>query len=110
MEIGRHGAAAADKRGIVVETNAAARRLLGYGETEPLPPLGELFHDRAHRALMREVLTGAVVEGRELDLGDRTVVVTARPLAEGGTLLVLSDITDVRRPEKNRRHFVANVS
>ncbi len=104
------GVLAADKRGIVVETNAAGRRLLGYGATEPLPPLGELFHDRAHRALMREVLTGAVVEGRELDLGDRTVVFSARPLAEGGTLLVLSDVTDLRRLETIRRDFVANVS
>jgi signal transduction histidine kinase len=103
------GVLAADKRGTVVETNTAARRLLGYGETEPLPPLGELFHDRAHRALMREVLTGAVVEGRELDLGDRTVVFSARPLAEGGTLLVLSDVTDLRRLETIRRDFVANV-
>jgi len=42
------GVLAADKRGIIIETNAAARRLLGYGDTEPLPPLGELFHDRAH--------------------------------------------------------------
>jgi len=104
------GVLAADQRGIVIETNAAARRLLGYGETEALPPLGELFHDRAHRALMREVLTGAVVEGRELDLGDRSVVVSARPLAEGGTLLVLSDVTDLRRLETIRRDFVANVS
>ena len=104
------GVLAADNRGIVVEINTAARRLLGYGDTEGLPPLGELFHDRAHRALMREVLTGAVVEGRELDLGDRTVVVSARPLAEGGTLLVLSDVTDLRRLETIRRDFVANVS
>jgi len=103
------GVLAADKRGTVVETNTAARRLLGYGATEPLPPLGELFHDRTHRALMREVLTGAVVEGRELDLGDRTVVFSARPLAEGGTLLVLSDVTDLRRLETIRRDFVANV-
>ncbi len=104
------GVLAADKRGTVISTNSAARRLLGYGDTEPLPPLGELFHDRAHRALMQEVLTGAVVEGRELDLGDRTVVVSARPLEDGGTLLVLSDVTDVRRLETIRRDFVANVS
>jgi len=104
------GVLAADKRGIIIETNAAARRLLGYGETEPLPPLGELFHDRAHRALMREVLTGAAVEGRELALGDRTVVFSARPLADGGTLLVLSDVSDLRRLETIRRDFVANVS
>jgi two-component system, OmpR family, phosphate regulon sensor histidine kinase PhoR len=104
------GVLAADRRGTVISTNAAARRLLGYGATEPLPPLGELFHDRPHRALMREVLTGAVVEGRELDLGGRTVVISARPLEDGGTLLVLSDVTDLRRLETIRRDFVANVS
>ena len=104
------GVLAADRRGIVVSTNAAARRLLGYGESESLPPLGELFHDRPHRTLMRDVLAGAVVEGRELDLGDRTVVVSARPLKDGGTLLVLSDVTDLRRLETIRRDFVANVS
>jgi two-component system, OmpR family, phosphate regulon sensor histidine kinase PhoR len=104
------GVLAADRRGVVVSTNAAARRLLGYDPGEQLPPLAELFHDRPHRALMREVLSGAVVEGRELDLGDRTVVISARPLEEGGILLVLSDVTDVRRLETVRRDFVANVS
>jgi len=104
------GVLGADQRGVVVSTNAAARRLLGYDDDEPLPPLAELFHDRPHRALMREVLSGATVEGRELDLGDRTVLISARPLADGGTLLVLSDVTDVRRLETVRRDFVANVS
>ena len=104
------GVLAADKRGVVISTNGAARRLLGYRDDEALPPLGELFHDRAHRALMREVLNGAVVEEGELDLGDRTVLVSARPLEDGGTLLVMSDVTDVRRLETVRRDFVANVS
>jgi signal transduction histidine kinase len=75
-----------------------------------MPPLGELFHDRPHRALMREVLSGATVERRELDLGDRTVVISARPLEGGRRLLVLSDVTDLRRLETVRRDFVANVS
>ena len=104
------GVLAADKRGVVISTNGAARRLLGYRDDEPLPPLGELFHDRTHRTLMREVLLGAFVEDRELRLGDRTVLVSARPLEDGGTLLVLSDVTDVRRLETVRRDFVANVS
>ncbi len=104
------GVVAADERGAIVSANAAARRLLAYGSTQALPPLGELFHDRPHRTLMREVLAGGVVERRELDLGDRTVVVSARPLAEGGTLLLLSDVTDLRRLETIRRDFVANVS
>jgi signal transduction histidine kinase len=104
------GVLAADRRGVVVSTNAAARRLLGYREGEQLPPLGELFHDRPHRALMREVLSGAVIEARELHLGGRAVVISARPLEDGGTLLVLSDVTDLRRLEIVRRDFVANVS
>ena len=104
------GVLAADRRGIVVSINAAARRLLGYGSTEPLPPLAELFHDRQHRALMREIMAGGVVDRRELDFGDRSVVVSARPFEDGGTLLVLNDVTDVRRLETIRRDFVANVS
>ena len=103
------GVIAADERGTIVSLNAAARRLLGYGATESLPPLAQLFHDQTHRALMREVLAGAAFVDRELDLGERTVLVSTRPL-EGGTLLVLSDVTDLRRLETVRRDFVANVS
>ena len=104
------GVLAADPRGNVISTNAAARRLLGYEKDETLPPLGELFHHRPHRALMREILSGAAIEGRELSLGDRTVVISARPLEDGGTLVVLSDVTHLRRLETVRRDFVANVS
>jgi signal transduction histidine kinase len=103
------GVIAADERGAIVSSNAAARRLLGYGAAESLPPLAQLFHDQTHRALMREVLGGAAFVDRELDLGERTVLVSARPL-EGGALLVLSDVTDLRRLEMVRRDFVANVS
>ena len=110
LEALSEGVLATDSRGAVIEANAAARGLLGYAAGEPLPALDELFHDRAHRALMREVLGGAVIEARELHLGDRTVVVSARPLEEGGTLLVLSDVTNLRRLEIVRRDFVANVS
>ena len=104
------GVLAADSRGVVVSINAAARKLLGYGPREPLPPLGELFHDRQHRTLMREIMAGGIVDRRELDFGDRSVVVSARPFEDGGTLLVLNDVTDVRRLETIRRDFVANVS
>ncbi len=104
------GVLAADQRGTIVSCNAAARRLLGFGPGESLPPLPELFHDQRHRALVRDVLGGRAVEWRELQLGDRTVLVSGRPLPDGGTLLVLNDVTDVRRLEAVRRDFVANVS
>lgn len=104
------GVIAADQRGSIVSANAAARRLLGYGPTDALPPLAELFHDRPHRALMSEVLSGASLERRDLELGGRSVVLSARALEAGGILLVLSDVTDLRRLEKVRRDFVGNVS
>src|SRR5438046_8259350 len=56
----------------VISTNAAARRLLGYGTRGTLPPLSELFHDRTHRAVMREVLAGAIIENRELRSEEHT--------------------------------------
>jgi two-component system, OmpR family, phosphate regulon sensor histidine kinase PhoR len=38
------------------------------------------------------------------------VLVSARPLADGGTLLVLNDVSELRLLETIRRDFVANVS
>jgi len=104
------GVIAADARGVVVSANAAARRLLEFRPGDPLPPLTELFHDQQHRALIREVLEGRAVERREMDLGERTVLVSGRTLPDGGALLVMSDVTDMRRLETMRRDFVANVS
>ncbi|MGH7567746.1 MAG: sensor histidine kinase [Gemmatimonadales bacterium] len=104
------GVLAADARGTIVSCNAAALRLLGYRDMAALPALPELFHDKAHRALVRELLDGGEVSRRELDLDGRSVAVSGRPLPDGGTLLVLSDVTDLRRVEAVRRDFVANVS
>lgn len=104
------GVIAADARGGIVSCNAAARRLLDFRAGDTLPPLTQLFHDQAHRVLMREVLEGRVVERREVDLGHRTVLVSGRTLPDGGALLVMGDVTDMRRLETMRRDFVANVS
>ena len=104
------GVIAADARGVIVSANAAARRLLEFRPADPLPPLTELFHDQQHRALIREVLEGRAVERREIDMGERTVLVSGRTLPDGGALLVMSDVTDMRRLETMRRDFVANVS
>ena len=104
------GVIAADARGAIVSCNAAARRLLDFRPGDPLPPLTELFHDQQHRTLIREVLEGLPVERREIDMGERTVLVSGRTLPDGGALLVMSDVTDMRRLETMRRDFVANVS
>jgi two-component system, OmpR family, phosphate regulon sensor histidine kinase PhoR len=59
---------------------------------------------------------GEEVDTRELLLardGSRTVIARAAPVAAaggGGAVLVLHDITDLRRADQVRRDFVANVS
>lgn len=104
------GVLSSDARGQVVTANPAARRLLGYPADRPLPALQVLFHHKAARAAVEASLHGETVQDREILLEDRTCLLSARPLPEGGAVLVLHDLTDIRRLETVRRDFVANVS
>jgi len=104
------GVIAADARGRVVTANPAARRILGYEPAEPLPDLAELFRVKAAREVVDAVLAGRPVQDRELEMDDRAFLVNARPLPAGGAVLVIHDLTEMRRLEVVRRDFVANVS
>jgi two-component system phosphate regulon sensor histidine kinase PhoR len=104
------GVIAADARGRIVTANPAARRILGYEPAEPLPDLAELFRNKAAREVVDAVLEGEVVQDRELEMDDRAVLINARPLPAGGAVLVIHDLTEMRRLEAVRRDFVANVS
>jgi signal transduction histidine kinase len=104
------GVIAADAHGNVVAANAAVRRLLGYVTAQSLPNLQQLFRPRAVRQVIEEVLAGAPVLGREAEVEGRTILLTGRPLPKGGAVLVLHDVTDLKRVDMVRRDFVANVS
>jgi two-component system, OmpR family, phosphate regulon sensor histidine kinase PhoR len=104
------GVIAADERGRTVTANAAARRLLGYEVTDALPDLPELFRVKAAREVVDAVLQGQAVEDRELEIDERAILMNARPLPSGGAVLVIHDLTELRRLEAVRRDFVANVS
>jgi two-component system phosphate regulon sensor histidine kinase PhoR len=71
------------------------------------------FGSIALDALAREALeanetrTGEVQLGQ---LGSRTFLVDAIPLATTGLLLFLHDVTSIRRVERVRRDFIANIS
>jgi len=110
LEAMSDGVIAANAQGRIVACNTAARRLLGFPEPAPLPPLAELFHEKRARDLLRRLLAGADVEQLELELEGRVLLATGRTLPDGGTLLVLRDVTALRRLESVRRDFVANVS
>jgi signal transduction histidine kinase len=104
------GVLAADTGGRVTAMNSAARLLLGYGSGATLPPLEQLFHEKRARDLVAEILKGEEVDQRELELSDRTLLASGRRLPDGGSLLVLRDVSQLRRLEAVRRDFVANVS
>jgi two-component system phosphate regulon sensor histidine kinase PhoR len=104
------GVIAADERGRTVTANAAARRLLGYSFDEELPDLPELFRVKAAREVVDAVLDGRPVQDRELEIDGRAILMNARPLTSGGAMLVVHDLTEIRRLEAVRRDFVANVS
>ncbi|MBK8002488.1 MAG: PAS domain-containing protein [Gemmatimonadetes bacterium] len=103
------GVIAADERGRIVTANGAARRLLGYRPDEPLPALDQLFRTKQARELVAEVQRGQEAQ-RQIEFDSQTVLLTGRPLGGRGALLVLHDVTELRRLEAVRRDFVANVS
>ena len=104
------GVIAADERGRIATANPAARRLLGYDQLDALPDLAELFRVKAAREVVDAVLDGTPVQDREVELDGRSVLLNARPLPAGGAVLVMHDLTELRRLEAIRRDFVANVS
>jgi signal transduction histidine kinase len=104
------GVVSCDARGRIITANPAARRLLGYQEGLDLPALPVLFHEKAAREVANAALRGETVEDQEIDLDGRICLLSARGLPEGGAVLVLHDMTQVRRLEVIRRDFVANVS
>jgi signal transduction histidine kinase len=104
------GVVATDPEGRVVACNRAARRLFAYGPDQPLPNARELFRAPDAREVVDRVLAGRAVLGREMEIDDRVLLVTARPLPATGAVICLHDVTAVRRLEAVRRDFVANVS
>jgi len=109
MDSLNEGAVAFDSRQQVVHVNAQARRLLGVRAEVPFPA-DQLPRERALRSAIVAATAGEAIDGLEIHLGGRTVTLTARPLASGGAVLALFDLTPLRRLETVRSDFVANVS
>jgi len=103
------GVIAVDAVRNVVRINETGRRLLSMRDTVPFP-LEHLPRKRELHDALADAFRGATTEGVEVVIGDHTLAVTARPLAGGGAVLALFDLTRVRRLEAVRRDFVANVS
>ena len=103
------GIIAVTARGEVVRVNESARRLMSL--TAPAPFSVDLLpQERLIREAIRGALNGDTTEPSELALDGRTLLITARPLPDGGGVITVLDLTTRRRLETIRRDFVANVS
>ena len=109
MDSLNEGAVAFDSRQQVVHVNAQARRLLGVRDDVPFPA-DQLPRERILRSAIAAAIAGEAIDGLEVNIAGRTVTLTARPLASGGAVLALFDLTPLRRLETVRSDFVANVS
>jgi two-component system phosphate regulon sensor histidine kinase PhoR len=113
------GLVAVDQQGRIVLMNAVARRMLRLGQD-----LGgtrhmlEVIRHPELRTLLEECdeCTTGMVCRRELALHNPPIALMAQavPLRRGadrmGTLLVLHDVTELRRLERARQEFVGNAS
>lgn len=118
------GLLALDARGSITRVNAAAEALLGASADRLVgrPVLAALMSYALDREVTR-VLEGSQTpgeEGGEIEVrtpDGRTLSVAVGPLVadrstsgEGGAVVILKDISDLRRADSMRRDFVANVS
>jgi signal transduction histidine kinase len=103
------GIVAVSTRGSVVRLNESARRLLDLRANVPFST-DLLPMDRLVRDAVRGAMSGVAAGPLEIGVGDRTLLVSARPLPDGGAVVAVQDLTTRRRLETIRRDFVANVS
>jgi two-component system phosphate regulon sensor histidine kinase PhoR len=93
----------------VVRINDTGRRLLSIGRPVPFA-IDFLPRESTLRNAIQLALNGSETEPEEIVIRDTTLSLTARPLANGGAVVALFDLTPIRKLEAVRRDFVANVS
>jgi two-component system, OmpR family, phosphate regulon sensor histidine kinase PhoR len=96
--------------GTVRRSNPAARRMFDLSADVEGSPIEAVDRRRPFLDLVRQALEGGAVAATELVRGDRQLLATAQPLPTGGAVMVLLDLTALRRLEDVRRDFVANAS
>ncbi|MDA1185163.1 MAG: ATP-binding protein [Acidobacteria bacterium] len=105
-----------DRQGRVQLANRAAQQMLNVDDSALGRHYLEAIRHPDITAQLTAALNGNDVTPQELSLGrdaSRLFMTRAAPVigaADGGAVLVLHDVTDLRRMDQIRRDFVANVS
>lgn len=103
------GVIALSADGRVVRASRAAARLLRLPADAEGSPVGALVRQPELRVAFEEALVSGF-DAREASFDGRTLLVTGRPLDQGGAVVTLLDATELRKLERVRRDFVANAS
>jgi signal transduction histidine kinase len=93
----------------ILRTNRAAIELLDFPEVVTFAPVGTLVRQPSLRALLESSVVRPFA-AREVTLGDRHLIVSARSVDGGGSVVTFLDVSEIRRLEMVRRDFVANAS
>lgn len=109
------GVLVVDRQGRLQLVNRAAQQMLRVEPSAAGRSYLEVIRHPDIAAQLTAALHGEEIGGQELTLArdpGRTLLTRAAPVSgpSGGGVLVLHDITDLRRADQIRRDFVANVS
>jgi two-component system phosphate regulon sensor histidine kinase PhoR len=110
------GVLVVDRQGRLQLVNRAAQAMLKVDDASVGRPYLEVIRHPDIAAQLTIALSGTEPQSAELSMArepGRTFVARAAPVpavGEAGAVLVLHDITDLRRADQIRRDFVANVS
>ena len=109
------GVLVVDRQGRLQLVNRAAQHMLRVESSAAGRPYLEVIRHPDIAAQLTGALHGEEIGTQELTLArdpGRTLLTRAAPVSGpgGGAVLVLHDITDLRRADQIRRDFVANVS
>ncbi len=102
------GVVAIDRGGRLRVVNRAAREILGLTEEDGPRPMASAVRSTDLKAVLETALR-TPIRPRELVVDRREFLVESNPV-EGGAIVRLRDVTDVRRLEQVRTDFVANAS
>jgi two-component system, OmpR family, phosphate regulon sensor histidine kinase PhoR len=93
----------------IVRVNRAARELLELEKPVLPAPVGTVVRQPTLLRIFEESVSRGM-DAQEIELGDRHLIVSARTLDSGGSVVTLFDVTAIRRLERVRQDFVANAS